>query len=41
VSGAYVAIHGQPAAGATIASLSLTGLAVVFLKAKISKSPQD
>mgnify|MGYP003493814989 FL=1 len=29
--GAYVAIHEQPWAGATIASLALTGLAVVFL----------
>lgn len=42
VSGAYVAVHGQPTAGATIASLSLTGLAVVFLKGKISaKTPQN
>jgi len=29
--GSYVALHGQPWAGATIASLSLTGLAVVFI----------
>lgn len=29
--GAWVAIHEQPWAGATIASLALTGLAVVFL----------
>lgn len=36
-SGAYVAVNGQPTAGATIASLSLTGLAVVFLKGKMSK----
>ena len=31
VGGAYVAIHEQPWAGAMIASLALTGLAVVFL----------
>ena len=31
VGGAYVAVNQQPWAGATIASLSLTGLAVVFL----------
>lgn len=37
LSGAYVAVNGQPTAGATIASLSLTGLAVVFLKGKVSK----
>ena len=30
-TGAYVAIHGQPWAGTTIASLAITGLAVVFL----------
>ena len=40
-SGAYVAVNGQPTAGATIASLSLTGLAVVFLKGKMSKTPQN
>jgi hypothetical protein len=40
-SGAYVAVNGQPTAGATIASLSLTGLAVVFLKGKMSKPPQN
>lgn len=40
-SGAYVAVNGQPTAGATIASLSLIGLAVVFLKGKISKPPQN
>jgi hypothetical protein len=40
-SGAYVAVNGQPTAGATIASLSLTGLAVVFLKGKLSKPPQN
>lgn len=39
-SGAYVAVNGQPTAGATIASLSLTGLAVVFLKGKMSKPPE-
>jgi uncharacterized membrane protein len=31
LGGAYVAIKGQPAAGATIASLSIGGLAAVFL----------
>ena len=41
VSGAYVAVHGQPTAGATIASLSLTGLAVVFLKGKILPPSQN
>jgi len=31
-AGAYVAVHGsQPMAGATIASVAITGLAVVFL----------
>lgn len=40
-SGAYVAVNGQPTAGATIASLALTGLAVVFLKGKGSKPPQN
>lgn len=35
--GAYVAIHGQPWAGATIASLALTGLAVVFLTGRRRK----
>jgi len=40
-SGAYVAVNGQPTAGATIASLSLTGLAVVFLKGKMSKPPEN
>lgn len=29
--GSYVAVSGQPWAGATIASLAITGLAVVFL----------
>src|SRR6266702_2812435 len=29
--GSYVAVNGQPAAGGTIASLAITGLAVVFL----------
>ena len=41
ISGAYVAVNGQPTAGATIASLSLTGLAVVFLKGKILPPPQN
>lgn len=35
--GSYVALHGQPAAGGTIASLSLTGLAVVFVTGRKSK----
>lgn len=35
--GAYVAIHEQPWAGATIASLALTGLAVVFLTGRNKK----
>lgn len=34
MGGAYVAIHEQPWAGATIASLALTGLAVAFLTGK-------
>ena len=38
IGGSYVAIHEQPWAGATIASLSLTGLAVVFLTGR-SKKP--
>lgn len=38
MGGAYVAIHEQPWAGATIASLALTGLAVVFLTGR-SKTP--
>jgi uncharacterized membrane protein len=37
VGGAYVAIHEQPWAGATIASLALTGLAVVFLTGRRRK----
>ena len=37
VGGAYVAIHEQPWAGATIASLALTGLAVVFLTGRRKK----
>lgn len=35
--GAYVAVHEQPWAGATIASLALTGLAVVFLTGRQKK----
>jgi uncharacterized membrane protein len=34
VGGSYVAIHNQPWAGGTIASLAITGLAVVFLTGK-------
>lgn len=39
VGGAYVAINGQPAAGATIASLAITGLAAVFLTGRRNKQP--
>lgn len=35
--GALVAVNGQPWAGTTIASLSLTGLAVVFLTGRPNK----
>lgn len=35
--GAYVAVNGQPWAGATIASLAITGLAVVFLTGRNKK----
>lgn len=38
-SGAYIALHGQPTAGATIASFSLSGLAVVFLTGRTKSSP--
>ncbi len=39
VAGSYVTVNGQPAAGGTIASLAITGLAVVFLTGrKKSKS---
>lgn len=34
IGGAYVAVHGQPWAGGTIATASLTGLAVVFLRGR-------
>lgn len=34
VGGSYVAIMGEPWAGATIAGAALTGLAVVFLRGK-------
>jgi hypothetical protein len=33
-AGSYVAVSGQPAAGGTIATASITGLAVVFLKGR-------
>ena len=36
-AGGYVAIHGQPWAGATIASIAITGLAVVFLTGRSDK----
>jgi len=35
--GGYVALHGQPVAGGTIASLAITGLAVVFLTGRSKK----
>ncbi len=35
--GAYVAIQGEPWAGGTIASLAITGLAVVFLTGRKKK----
>ncbi len=35
--GAYVALQNQPWAGATIASVAITGLAVVFLTGRIKK----
>lgn len=35
--GSYVAVNGQPWAGATIASLSITGLAAVFLSGRSKK----
>ncbi|MBI4680407.1 MAG: hypothetical protein HY753_04155 [Nitrospirae bacterium] len=37
-AGAYVAIQGQPWAGGTIASIAITGLAVVFLTRKSKNS---
>lgn len=37
VGGSYVAIHDQPWAGGTIASLAITGLAAVFLTGRASK----
>ena len=37
ISGSYVALNGQPAAGGTIATVALTGLAVVFLTGKSKK----
>jgi len=36
-SGAYVALKGEPGAGATIASIAITGLAVVFLTGRNKK----
>jgi len=39
--GAWVAVQGQPWAGATIASLALTGLAVVFLTGRRKNPPDD
>jgi len=37
-AGGYVALNGQPAAGGTIASLAITGLAVVFLTGRGKKN---
>ena len=36
-AGGYVAVNGQPWAGATIASIAITGLAVVFLTGNSKK----
>lgn len=36
-AGGYVALQGQPAAGGTIASFAITGLAVVFLTGRNKK----
>jgi uncharacterized membrane protein len=35
--GAWIAINGEPAAGATIATAAITGLAVVFIKGRRQK----
>ena len=35
--GAYIALQNQPWAGATIASMAITGLAVVFLTGRIKR----
>lgn len=37
LGGSYVALHGQPAAGGTIASIAITGLAAVFLTSRSKK----
>jgi hypothetical protein len=37
IGGVYTAMSGQPWAGATIAGLAITGLAVVFLTGKQKK----
>jgi uncharacterized membrane protein len=37
-AGGYVALNGQPAAGGTIASLAIAGLAVVFLTGRGKKN---
>ena len=37
ISGSYVALNGQPGAGGTIATVALTGLAVVFLTGRTKK----
>lgn len=36
-AGGYVALHGEPAAGGTIAGLAITGLAAVFLTGRATK----
>lgn len=38
ISGAYVAVNGQAWAGGTIASISITGLAAVFLTGRIPQN---
>lgn len=35
--GGYVALHGEPGAGGTIAGLAITGLAAVFLTGRAAK----
>ena len=37
-AGGYIALNGQPWAGATIASFAITGLAVVFLTGRSKKA---
>lgn len=37
IGGSYVAVHDQPAAGGTIASIAITGLAAVFLTGRATQ----